>query len=479
MYTETNNFSIRNVILQFLFVALFIFILIWLFPMKSDMKKAISSIDKNKSDSLSIIYDRIFNENLIAMKDAAKDYYTTSRLPGKVGESTKITLRQMLDKKIILPFNDKNGKQCDLDKSYVEITKKDDEFVMKVNLKCGKEENYLISYMGCYDYCSKTICEKKNTTAKIYKKTTVKASQKYYCKVVNGKYYDKLGRVVNKTNYTKSCITKKPTPEKKYYCEIVNGTYYDKLGNKVNLAKYEEDCTIKSEPIPEYRSLYEYKRVIDGKEQYTNWSEWSESVVKPSVNIEVRTKTAKVKKLVAYKTITENDITKPHYTLENVLVGSTTTKTCTSYNMTSTITDYKEEYVGLGKFLSAPKSTTAVRYELVGSSNWYCDKDCTAGTYYIYKIYKRTPITSTSYSCASYSTDTIVYQAQRHVITGYDKKVTKEPVYEYFDRVYYSYRSKTKTPGTIDLKWSTYNDTTLLNSGYNYTGNSKIELVLK
>ena len=40
MYTEQTNFSIKNVILQFLFVALFIFILIWLFPLKSDLKKA-------------------------------------------------------------------------------------------------------------------------------------------------------------------------------------------------------------------------------------------------------------------------------------------------------------------------------------------------------------------------------------------------------------------------------------------------------
>ena len=168
MYTETrNNFSIRSVILQFLFVALFVFILIWLFPMKSDMKKAISSID-NSDNNLSILYDRIFNENLLAMKESAKDYFTLQRLPQKVGDSTKLTLRQMLDKKIILPFVDKNGKQCDLDASYVLVTKHDEEYVMKVNLKCGKEENYLIVNMGCYDYCKGTICEKKTTPTKPY-----------------------------------------------------------------------------------------------------------------------------------------------------------------------------------------------------------------------------------------------------------------------------------------------------------------------
>ena len=158
MYTESrNNFSLRNVILQFLFIALFVFILIWLFPTKKDMKKATNNSSNDEkitinNNDLSILYDRIFNENLMSMKEAAQSYYTTERLPQKVGDSTKITLREMLDKKIILPFKDKNGKQCDLDASYVQITKNENEYVMKVNLKCGDEENYLLTYMGCYDF---------------------------------------------------------------------------------------------------------------------------------------------------------------------------------------------------------------------------------------------------------------------------------------------------------------------------------------
>ena len=38
MYNERTNFSIKNVIIQFLFITLIIFILIWLFPLKSDFK---------------------------------------------------------------------------------------------------------------------------------------------------------------------------------------------------------------------------------------------------------------------------------------------------------------------------------------------------------------------------------------------------------------------------------------------------------
>ena len=123
MYNENSNFSIKNVIIQFLFVALFIFILIWLFPLKSDLNKlkTTTGSDINNKD-LSVLVDRIFNENIIAMKDAAKSYYTTERLPKNVGDKVKMTLGEMLEKKIILPFTDKNGDTCDLEASYVEVT---------------------------------------------------------------------------------------------------------------------------------------------------------------------------------------------------------------------------------------------------------------------------------------------------------------------------------------------------------------------
>ena len=45
MYNERKDgFTIKDIVLQILFIALFIFILIWLFPMKSDLDKAVSDM---------------------------------------------------------------------------------------------------------------------------------------------------------------------------------------------------------------------------------------------------------------------------------------------------------------------------------------------------------------------------------------------------------------------------------------------------
>ena len=155
MYDERKDrFSIRDIIIQVLFVAIFVFLLLWLFPMKSDFKGAFA-------EPLAPLYDQIFNQNVTNMKETAITYYTTPRLPKKVGEETKMTLGKMLSENLILPFVDSSNKQCDLDESYVSVTKMNDEYIMKVNLKCSNQEDYILVHLGCYNYCEGEVCEKK------------------------------------------------------------------------------------------------------------------------------------------------------------------------------------------------------------------------------------------------------------------------------------------------------------------------------
>lgn len=157
MYNEKNEgFSVRDIILQVLFVALFVFILVWLFPTKSYLHDLVDPLYNSKSSEKDN-----FAENINMMKEAGKSYFTNSRLPQKVGDTVTLTLTEMLEKKLVLPFTDKDGKQCDTSASYVMVTKMDEEYVMKVNLKCAAREDYIIEHMGCYDYCDTAICEKE------------------------------------------------------------------------------------------------------------------------------------------------------------------------------------------------------------------------------------------------------------------------------------------------------------------------------
>jgi len=157
------SYYLKRFLLFFLGVVVLIFVLLW-----------------GKS-LFNPLYDRIFADNINTMKEVATSYYTLERLPKKVGESDTLTLQDMLDMKLLLAIKDKNGDMCDTQKSYVTVTKMDNEYKMKVNLVCGDEEDYIIVYMGCYDYCLNFICEKKEeekkTTSSSVKPTVNKPSK--------------------------------------------------------------------------------------------------------------------------------------------------------------------------------------------------------------------------------------------------------------------------------------------------------------
>ena len=147
MYTEEEEkkgIPIRNFLLKLILVIVFVLLLIWLLPMPK----------------LDVFKDRIFNANIQEMKDAAQSYFTTERLPQEVGDKVTISLKEMLDMKLLLPFTDKNGERCLEESSYVTLEKLETEYEMKVYLKCNGQDDYIIVKMGCYDYCPDAICEK-------------------------------------------------------------------------------------------------------------------------------------------------------------------------------------------------------------------------------------------------------------------------------------------------------------------------------
>ena len=458
MYNDNtnSNFSVRNVIIQFLFVALFIFILMWLFPLKSDLNKALENCGGSECTDNSVLYDRIFNENVIAMKDAAKDYFTTERLPKNTDDVVKLTLGDMLDKKIILPFTDKNGDSCDLTESYVEVTKKDKEYVMKVNLKCGEQENYLLVYMGCYDYCSTLICEKNKSDVKtpvIYNPTTHKP-------------------VHNTTN------NENKTPDINIDIDIDIDNSNTNNNNNNNNSTPTPEPTPTPNPQPETKEyLYEYVKETNGYYKESDWSEYSETPVSANATTAVRTKTVQKRKLVGYNVTTSYDKTKPIYANKVVTTGTEEIRVCDEYGYVTAGTSTGSEWVyqGLVTLYSAPTSTSTVKYEFVRFTDESCSNICTSSVGMIFRKYTKSTVDTSKYTCTKSSVKSITLTTTVKTITGYEEKVTKEPVYTYSTVKMYSYKTRTYVNGTKDIKWSVKNDTTLLSNGYSYTGNYKLK----
>ena len=189
MYSGEKNPGInwKDLIVKIIFFVIFVLILMWLFP---------------KVPNMTAFYSNVFRENISYMQDAAKSYYTNERLPKNIGDTSEMTLQDMIDKNLIIPFVDKDGNPCDTNESYVQVTKEsDEEYSLKVNLVCDTEKSYIIEILGCYDYCKDNKCDdviaEETTRQNQYQfkqaytvdQSSSKCTDSTYNKLINGLCY--------------------------------------------------------------------------------------------------------------------------------------------------------------------------------------------------------------------------------------------------------------------------------------------------
>lgn len=145
MYEEEGNErrqTLKGIFVKIVLVVLLIFVLMMLFPTRGFVT---NYVDEKVSETGGV--DN-FNNNLLAMATAGSGYFTASRLPEETGDTVKMTLGEMYDNKLLVEFSDSNNRVCDNNKSYIEVTKEDDEYTMKVNLSCTDKEDYIMLHMG-------------------------------------------------------------------------------------------------------------------------------------------------------------------------------------------------------------------------------------------------------------------------------------------------------------------------------------------
>ena len=165
MYSnKRNGFSVLDLLVKIIFACIFIFILIWLF--------------NKKVPNMTPFYSNVFRENIKYMQDAGEAYFTDDKMPKEVGQEVKITLSEMFDKKLILPFVDEDGNSCNQYNSYVSVKKLDEGYELKTNLVCNKQSDYIVKLLGCHTYCKDASCAKTCSIEKI--------TQYEYRKLVNG-----------------------------------------------------------------------------------------------------------------------------------------------------------------------------------------------------------------------------------------------------------------------------------------------------
>jgi len=100
---ENRSLSWTDLFIKVILIVIFVLFTVWL----------LSLSNKGVTNSLDVLTDNIFAENIDRMKEVGKEYFTTERLPKKIGEIKTITLEEMYKKKLILEVKDKYGNACD------------------------------------------------------------------------------------------------------------------------------------------------------------------------------------------------------------------------------------------------------------------------------------------------------------------------------------------------------------------------------
>ena len=450
METERNGFSIIGFIAQVLVILLFVFVLMWLFPTKSYIE------NNNGGGNNNVNTEILFNQNLASMKDAAREYFTVSKLPKKVGESATLTLGDMIDKSMVVEFTDGNGNKCDTTASYVKVTKIDDEYEMIVTLTCSGVTKSIKTKLGCYNYCTSDICESEEGETVIlyqYKKTT-----------------DPYSKWTDWSKWSKNKVT--PTSTKEVQTKIVNeqtGTTTEITNPTVTtvyscpsgytLSSDNKKCTKTLSTAATPHVDVSFSCVNGTCQTVTTIDYYYCSDTSYKLSGKTCTKTLKENPTISYSCpsgYTMNSAKTQCYKTTTDTVSSTVNY---SYSCPS------------GYILSSDKkcTKTVTNTSTIASTvtnNYSCpsgytlsadNKNCTKITN---STVSTTPTKTNSYSCAV------------GTLNSNNKCERKVPVYS--DVTYYRYRTYETYPAKTYIKWSTSsNDQKLISQGYKYTGVTK------
>ena len=218
--SKKEKFAWKGLVVKILIILAVLILFLMIFPLGG-----------KKKDN----YSNGFKDNLTKLKDVGGSYFNKDNLPSEVGDSIKVSLKDLINNKKLDTL--KVGKTtCNEDDSYIKIVKKSKGYELETTLICGDEKNTSYSYLGCIDNCedsttstttTTTTTKKTTTTAKkvtttVKPTTTTTTTQAKFAVIFNRN----MGSDVTTVNVSKYSIVGKPVdPVREGY--VFAGWYLD------------------------------------------------------------------------------------------------------------------------------------------------------------------------------------------------------------------------------------------------------------
>lgn len=149
MYEETkSSIDWKGIFLKVIIAFLIVLIAVKGYTtLKGDNKETDKTTTETIAESKS---SSTFTANIEKLKNAGEEYYSknTNKLPKEDGNTTMVTLNELIDGGVITALADEDGKNCDGESSYVTAIKEGEKTKIKANLVCGSASSYSLVYMG-------------------------------------------------------------------------------------------------------------------------------------------------------------------------------------------------------------------------------------------------------------------------------------------------------------------------------------------
>lgn len=220
-----------SLFIKIIIVFIFLLIIIWL----------ISKIINNNKLS------ETFKNNINNMEKVSIEYFKSIDLPLEKEQSIKITLEELIEKKLIISVNNETENKCNLKDSYSEIKREKDKYIVNTTLECGKEKETISSHFSLKD-CRN--CNKEESTKTEDKNEKVT-------------YYEHVKETVTYTKWMKGNNAGNNIENRYEYYGIDYQTYYT-LGI-IPSDKTSITYIIKLEEVPNYNY---YFTTIEGVTNY-------------------------------------------------------------------------------------------------------------------------------------------------------------------------------------------------------------------
>lgn len=423
---EMKAFPNRTKIVIGIIIIMIVFLIAWLTPQfLNRSSKADTNITSTKKTNL--------NNDIKKMKQSALKYYKENNIPENIGENKKLTLQQLTKKSLIIKLDNSYNKN----KSYIKLTKQENEFILEVKLVLENQSKTKTYHVNNYSYCTSTyLCEEQNITEEAEEDETEKVQientasgdndvdlyQYEYSQTTNGKLSAwSIWSSYSRTNCSTTSIT---CSDNDFNCL-----------KELKLYNRKEKVGTISKKYISSRNSYAYQ----GKETAKGCQSYDYMKINGSY----------------YKAPTTNEFTS---------IGTFSSNNPKNHG--SWI------YSGRKEFAQPPNDSTTTRYVFVKSET-SCT-NCQSTPYYTYDVYifqgNLQKVSNLGSECSKQAVQKTV---PIYSITGQTITVNRiEPLYGTVCYQSTRYRTISKK-GITKTVWSNYNDQSLLNNGYTYTGNKK------